>query len=201
MTAIIPINGRNERMGSLFKTPKHLLLYKGVPAIERTLNYFGGMEIHILTNDDYIQDLIKYHDEDIHVTNVGYTNSQVDTILKFNPTHDIDIMLIDCDVIPIRLYNPGVNTVYVFENKLKDKQYSNFSRNGVLVDNCNEKESVCEFAGAGIYYFRSFYQFREYSAGCSSISQVIGNMIKVTDVWIDADNEIFRFGTLKDITG
>jgi hypothetical protein len=33
MTIIYPINGKNERLGNLFKTPKHLLLYKGVPAI------------------------------------------------------------------------------------------------------------------------------------------------------------------------
>ncbi len=201
MTVLIPINGRNERMGSLFKTPKHLLLYKGIPAIERTLSYLGGMETHILTNDDYIGDLQKYHDEDIHVHNVGYTDSQVETILKFDPKHDIDVMIVDCDVIPIRLYHPNVNTVYVFENKLQDKQYSNFSPKGQLVESCNEKETVCQYAGAGIYYFCSYFQFRIYAQGCQSISQVISKMIKRDDVWIDADNEIFRFGTLKDITG
>ncbi len=201
MTAIIPINGKNERMGGLFKTPKHLLLYKGVPAIERTLDYLGGMEIQILTNDDYIDDLKKYHDGDIQVTNVGYTNSQVETILKYNPEKDRDVMFIDCDVIPIRLSMPNVNMVYVFENKLKDKQYSNYSVDGVLIKDCNEKESVCQYAGAGIYYFRSYFQFRQYAEGCTSISQVIKKMITKDDIWFDADNEIFRFGTLKDITG
>ncbi len=201
MTVLIPVNGRNERMGSLFKTPKHLLLYKGIPAIENTLNYLGGMETHILTNDDYIGDLMKYHDEDIKVHNIGYTESQVETIRQFDPKNDIDVMIVDCDGIPIRLYHPAVNMVYVFENKLQDKQYSNFSVQGVLVKSCNEKETVCQYAGAGIYYFRSFFTFVKHSKGCTSISQVISNMIKEEDVWFDADNEIFRFGTLKDITG
>jgi NDP-sugar pyrophosphorylase family protein len=199
MKVIIPINGKNERMGELFKTPKHLLLYKGIPAIERTVNFFSAYDIVILTNDRYIKGLSHLNAE---IINVGETDSQVDTIRKYDNILKEDILLVDCDIIPIRLNIPTQNTVFCFENKQQNKQYSNYlCKDGDILD-CNEKEATYPYAGAGIYYFTNPMAFYLLSKEQKSISGVIKNMLMDgVKFKMDTNNEIFRFGTLNDIIG
>ena len=58
MNIIYPINGKNERMGSLFSTPKHLLLHQGteliLKSIETIKQRFLDANIIILTKLKYI---------------------------------------------------------------------------------------------------------------------------------------------------
>ena len=57
MTIVYPINGKNERMGNLFRTPKHLLLLNGKPllvcSVDTMLQEFPNSHIIIATNEDY----------------------------------------------------------------------------------------------------------------------------------------------------
>jgi len=59
MKIICVINGKNERMGELFKTPKHLLLYKGIPALYAAVGYFNSLfpesEIIIMAGNQYAE--------------------------------------------------------------------------------------------------------------------------------------------------
>ena len=57
MNIIYPINGKNERMGSLFSTPKHLLLYKQksllLNSIDNVSEKFKSANFIIITNENY----------------------------------------------------------------------------------------------------------------------------------------------------
>jgi len=203
MNIVIPINGKNERMGQLFKTPKHLLLYKGVPAIQRTISYlklkFSDSNITILANRSYIDELEPYSKE-VDLIKVGTTNSHVETLLQYTLLASGDIMFIDCDIIPMNINTPFCNTVYGFNNKSGSKQYSNYTVNGDSIIDCNEKDETSKYAGAGIYYFDDIEAFNISASGETSISRVIKKMI-LTGIYFkfDIDNTIFRFGTLNDI--
>lgn len=200
MTIIYPINGKNERLGELFKTPKHLLLYKGVPAIEASAKYmqerFPYAKIRVLANERYwgnphMMECFIY----AYTFCMQNTESQVDTLRIGTKDLDGPVMFVDCDIIPISINRPIGNTVYLFENKQWMKQYSNYKvENGVVVD-CNEKGEYYPYAGAGIYYFEDVREFNELSVGCKSISEVI----KQTHFKADTTSEVFRFGTLNDI--
>lgn len=206
MKVIIPINGKNERIGRLFKTPKHLLLYRGIPAIKYNLEFFncipGIDRVYILTNLHYIAELYDFSDL-AKIINVGETPSQVATLREFTTSlSDEAVMFIDCDIILNELTVPDRNTVFVFENKNKDKQYSNYKvdEEREIVLGCNEKQEYEKYAGAGVYYFKSAQVFNKYSVGCSSISEVISKMIAQGETFfVNINSDIFRFGTLKDI--
>jgi hypothetical protein len=192
---IIPINGLNSRMGSLFKTPKHLLLYKGRPAIEHTVEYmtqFG--EVRILANEIMYYDKLKEMFGDIVVPVVG-TDNVIDTI-KQGPLKG-PIWIVDCDIVPVNLNIPIENTVYCFKNN-GPNQYSNFM---VDVDynvlDCNEKGYRYDYCGAGIYYFSSADQLTDNMEGCTSVSHVV----RKCNFKADVTSEIFRLGSLPDITG
>lgn len=206
MNIIIPINGTNERLGRLFRKPKHLLLYSGTPVIEMSLNSlkktFPEAKFTILTNETYWDELKKYSGM-ANILNVGYTNSQVETLLKYTtelPGSE-SVMFVDCDIIPIRINKPVGNTIYVFRNEARNKQYSNFAADeNNYITRCNEKEEVEEFAGAGIYYFDFVSQINEAALYESIVACGAKNLIlKGIRIKVDADNEIFRFGTLNDI--
>jgi 2-C-methyl-D-erythritol 4-phosphate cytidylyltransferase len=106
MTIIYPINGKNERLGNLFKTPKHLLLYKGVPAIVASVNYmkslFPDAEIVILANARYYAELADLV-IDANVWEVVDTESQVETLRHFTTREVVQgsVMFVDCDIVPI----------------------------------------------------------------------------------------------------
>jgi len=196
---IIPINGKNERMGRLFKTPKHLLLKDGKSAIQHTVEYmskFGPYQI--VCSAHYEDGLSQYN----HVV-AQPTKNVMETILqaRFGNMNQ-DLYIVDCDVIPISLSDPEGNTVYLFENKTKNKQYSNFDvLDGKVID-CNEKDGIMDWAGAGIYYFDSILTFVKFSNYCQSVSDVYKKMIASGyEVTANIDSEIFRFGTLHDIHG
>lgn len=192
MTIIYPINGKNERLGELFKTPKHLLLYKGMPAVMASIEYmakrFGG-EIRVL---------VGWHIEWRPPDNVkGFlvcpTKSQVETLNLSKISGPV--MFIDCDIVPLEINEPKGNTVYLFENKEWMKQYSNYKVEDGKVIDCNEKGEFYPYAGAGIYYFENAADFYSNSEGCTSISQVV----KKLPFKADTTSKIFRFGTLNDI--
>jgi hypothetical protein len=205
MNIIIPINGKNERLGRLFRNPKHLLLYSGMPVVEVSINllkqHFPEAKVSILTNESYIKELRKFSSiANIH--NVGNTESQVETLLRYTTeiSGDESVMFVDCDIIPMKVNRPCGNTVYVFENLEKNKQYSNFAAQDGFITKCNEKEEVERFAGAGIYYFDFVNQFNEAALYESSVAGAIKKLIlKGIRIKIDTDNNIFRFGTLNDI--
>lgn len=178
MTTIISTKGKNERMGKLFKTPKHNLLYKGRPALEQTVEYmtqFG--EVKVMTHENSPPD-----------TGIVDMLLQMDLPDKF--------FVVDCDVIPIRLNLPQGTTVYCFENKAELSCYSNFEVWNGEVKECNEKETVYRYAGAGVYYFENVNQFKICANGCKSLSEV---MRKYDQVKADTTSEIFRFGSLNTI--
>lgn len=192
MTVIYPINGRNERMGRLFKTPKHLLLYKGVPAITLSTTFmkeFGTVKV-----------LLGNYPEVPYVDNIKVTptDNPVDTIKQFMLKDNF--FIVDCDIIPFGLNPPQGNTVYLFKNENQLTHYSNFKvENGLVVD-CNEKGEVFDWAGAGIYFFRMNDDFYQYSVGAKSVSEIIRRMVRDgKKVHADTTSKIFRFGTLEDI--
>lgn len=193
---IIPCNGLNERMSALFKTPKHLLLYQGKPAILRTVEYmeqFG--EVRVLANEYRYYEELKKLLGDIVIPVVG-TDNVIDTINQMD--YKGPLWIVDCDVVPLSLNIPIDNTVYCFKNPLGLNQYSNFLLdvdNNVL--DCNEKGYKYDYSGAGIYYFASPDTFEKNSDGCASVSQVVARCEFVADT----TSEIFRLGTLPDITG
>jgi GTP:adenosylcobinamide-phosphate guanylyltransferase len=196
MTIIYPINGKNERLGELFKTPKHLLLYQGKPAIVRSVEYmrsrFPHAKILLLVNKLYFKAIPK---EGLRISIVPDTNSQIETLRHGTENLTGPVMFVDCDIIPVRLNEPQGNTVYLFENKLWMKQYSNYlvAHNRVL--KCNEKGEYHPYAGAGIYYFNDVKDFNDNSKEYKSISQVVS----VLPFHADTTSNIFRFGTLNDI--
>lgn len=208
MTIIYPINGANTRLGSLFKTPKHLLLYKGVPAIVASVEYmmtkFPDAKIVILANERYASNLYLEYQVNKHVwvEVVPNTESQIETLRIGTKDITGPVMFVDCDIVPLSINEPKGNTVYLFENKLWMKQYSNYAvdldtRNTVLA--CNEKGEHLPYAGAGIYYFQDVSRFNHWSEGCKSISEVIGKMITSRPFFADTTSVVYRFGTLNDI--
>jgi len=196
---IITINGKNERLGKLFKTPKHLLLKDGMTAIERTVNYMTERGPYIvICGGHYDQGLLGFN----RVV-VSPTKNVIETIQQgLKAPSQQELYIIDCDVIPIKLNQPKGNTVYLFRNEEKRLQYSNFEVRDDEVLSCNEKEQIFDYAGAGVYYFESVGTFFKYSNYCESVSDVYKKML-VANVRVTADttSEIFRFGTLHDITG
>jgi hypothetical protein len=201
MTIIYPINGKNERLGNLFKTPKHLLLYNGVPAIVASVNYmkslFPDAEIVILANARYYAELADLV-IDANVWEVVDTESQVETLRHFTTREVVQgsVMFVDCDIVPISINPPTGNTVYLFENKKWMKQYSNYAVTWGAVVDSNEKGEYLPYAGTGLYYFEDVNDFNSYSVGCKSISEVIAKMPSFGG---DTTSQVFRFGTLNDI--
>jgi hypothetical protein len=211
MTIIYPINGKNERLGNLFKTPKHLLLYKGVPAIVASVNYmkslFPDAEIVILANARYYAELADLV-IDANVWEVVDTESQVETLRHFTTREVVQgsVMFVDCDIVPISINPPNGNTVYLFENKKWMKQYSNYSVGAFtfgepnIIADCNEKGKYYPWAGSGLYYFENVETFNLHSKNCKSVSEVVQSMIgNAARVYADTTSQIFRFGTLNDI--
>lgn len=182
MTIIISIKGKNTRMGSLFKTPKYNLLYKGRPALEQTIEYMSQFgEVKVMTHENSPPD-----------TGIVDMLLQMDLPDKF--------FIVDCDVIPIKLNPPDGTTVYCFENKKGLECYSNFTELQGKVIHCNEKEHPMQWAGAGVYYFEGAKTFIHNAKGCTSLSQVMNKMVE--DAYIvkaDTTSEIFRFGSLQTI--
>lgn len=196
MTIIYPINGRNERLGELFKTPKHNLLYKGTPAIKASVEYlsrrFPFANHLILLNERYKKTML---DMSFLCRIVPDTDSQVETLRIGVEPIEGPVMFVDCDIVPESLNDPLGNTVYLFENKEWLLHYSNYSLiDGEVVD-CNEKGQFYPWAGAGIYYFEDSREFMEKSEGCKSISEVV----KKCKFRGDTTSRVFRFGTLNDI--
>jgi hypothetical protein len=212
MTIIYPINGKNERLGNLFKTPKHLLLYKGVPAIVASCRYmlslFPDATIVILANDRYMGALIE-SDVNAFILRMGDTDSQIETLRQFTTnTKDLTgpVMFVDCDIVPISINPPKGNTVYLFENKKWMKQYSNYSVGAFtfgepnIIADCNEKGKYYPWAGSGLYYFENVETFNLHSKNCKSVSEVVQSMISnAARVYADTTSQVFRFGTLNDI--
>jgi hypothetical protein len=211
MTIIYPINGKNERLGNLFKTPKHLLLYKGVPAIVASVNYmkslFPDAEIVILANARYYAELADLV-IDANVWEVVDTESQVETLRHFTTREVVQgsVMFVDCDIVPISINPPNGNTVYLFENKKWMKQYSNYSVGAFtfgepnIIADCNEKGKYYPWAGSGLYYFENVETFNLHSKNCKSVSEVVQSMIgNAARVYADTTSQVFRFGTLNDI--
>ncbi len=191
MTIICVINGENIRMGQLFKTPKHLLLYRGKPALYAAIDYFKqifiGAEIIIMAGKQYSTDI------NFPLIELPETKSIVHALLLHPVTGPV--MFVDCDIIPIELNKPIGNMVYLFKNEDWMKQYSNYLVvDGKVVD-CNEKGKFYHYAGAGIYYFENAQDFYDNAEGCTSISQVV----KKLPFNADTTSKIFRFGTLNDI--
>lgn len=200
---IYPINGKNTRLGKLFKTPKHLLLYKGFPALQDSVQYmrqFGS--VTILCRPEYRAGIEALTDSPYFKPNIfeaTETDNVIDTIKQIKLKDKI--WIVDCDVVPINLNPPKGNTVYLFKNEKKMPDYSNFSVKNHIVIECNEKGEPYQYAGAGIYYFEMNDDFYNYSIGCQSVSQVLNKMILAgKKVHADTTSEIFRFGTLNDIT-
>jgi len=191
MRTVISIQGKNTRLGQLLKAPKYNLLYQGIPAIEHTVKYmerFGP--VHVL----------------------GLEGQQAPNLVKlpFLPLIECfkrfgledDTFYIDCDVIPLKINLHERDTVYAFPRKEESpNQYGNVHvRNNEVIES-NEKGKPFNYCTAGIYFFRRA-AWIEHSNGCVSLSQIVNQMIaaRVT-VQADTTSEIFRFGTLHDITG
>lgn len=181
MTTIISIKGKNERMGKLFKTPKHNLLFRGRPALEQTIEYMSQFgEVKVMAHENSPPD-----------TGIVDMLLQMDLPDKF--------FVVDCDVIPIRINQPQGTTVYCFHNKEKLTGYSNFKTTGEKVIACNEKGTVYPFAGAGVYYFEDIH-FKEHAKGCVTLAQVMAKFVEWNfEVKADTTSEIFRFGSLQTI--
>ena len=196
-------------MGSLFATPKHLLLYEGVELIAQSIktltSKYIDASIVILTNEVYydkLNQLLK-NCTNTSIRLVERTTSQVDTLKKVTEELTGSVMFVDCDIIPITISNfdEAYPTVFTFENTTKLLSYSNFRVNkyNTILD-CNEKERVYKNAGAGIYYFPDVSVFNRYAINCKSISECIGSMIRDNiKAKINPDSIIQRFGTLQDI--
>lgn len=209
MTIIYPINGRNERMGSLFTTPKHLLLYEGIELITRSIKTLTGRyrnaDVLILTNEGYYEQLNQvlesYSNTSIRL--IDKTTSQVETLRKATVELTGPVMFVDCDIIPITITNfdEAYPTVFTFENTTELLNYSNFkvNKHSTILD-CNEKEKVYTNAGAGMYYFPDVAVFNNYSTNCKSVSECIKLMTQDgIRSKVNPDSTIHRFGTLQDI--
>lgn len=192
MRTVISIQGKNTRLGSLFKKPKYELLYKGKPAIEHTVEYmkqFGP--VHVL----------------------GLEGQQAPNLVKlpFLPLIECfktfglqdQTFYIDCDVIPLKINLPKGDTVYTFpRNSNSPNQYGNVNVVDGKAVECNEKGQPFNYCTTGIYFFNSAEVFNAFSVGRLSLSQVYNAMIAIgRTVNADTDSEVFRFGTPHDITG
>lgn len=209
MNIIYPINGKNERMGSLFKVPKHLLLLEGksilLHSITTLLKTFPTAHVLIITNKEYseaIQQTLNNY-SNITIKLVDKTKSQVDTLTKV--THDISgpIAFVDCDIVPRKIspFNKKYTTVFTFKNTHRLLNYSNFKANSskTIID-CNEKQKLYANAGAGIYYFPDVSLFNKYSTDCNSVSECIYKMLQDgIRAKVNTDSVIGRYGTLQDI--
>lgn len=209
MTIIYPINGKNERMGSLFTTPKHLLLYKGKQilkcSIENIQEEYPEAKVVILTNTFYSEAITQLTSDNpsVIVEVIGSTTSHVETLRSSNYIKSGSVLFVDCDIVPeaLGIFNKKYPTVFTFKNNTGLLNYSNYQvDSGNNIISCNEKEEIFENAGAGIYYFPSMEEFLNYSQGCKSISECIGKMLldNITSK-INSTNTIHRFGTLQDI--
>ena len=169
-------------MGSLFKTPKHNLLYKGRPALEQTVEYMSQFgEVKVMTHENSPPD-----------------TGIVDMLLKMDLLDQF--FVVDCDVIPIRINEPTGTTVYCFENKKGLTCYSNFEvGSDGFVNKANEKGEVYKYSGAGIYYFGNVEWFKKCAIGCKSLAQVMSVMMEMGVIVADTTSEIFRFGSLRTI--
>ena len=198
MRTVISIQGKNTRLGLLFKTPKYNLLYNGIPAIQHTVNYmeqFGP--VHVLgLEGQQAPNLVKLPFLPL-----------IDCLKKFGL--EDDTFYIDCDVIPLKINRPTFDTIYTFKHDDKSpNQYGNVHvfmnahvSTGVVIES-NEKGKPFNYCTAGIYFFQRAEWFDKYSHGCVSLSQVYNKMIVAgRRVYADTTSEIFRFGTLHDITG
>lgn len=199
---LYPINGLNARMGSLFKTPKHLLLVDGEPALKKSINYmkrFG--DISILAGEKYYDEIrIDWLPESARVFKVEPTNNVIETIKQTKHGNE-ELWIVDCDIVPRYVNRPHGDTVYCFNNS-GSNQYSNFKLDDGKVVACNEKGEKYQYAGAGIYYFRELKDFLDFSDGCTSVSQVYASMLQSRrTIYADTTSDIFRLGTLPDITG
>jgi hypothetical protein len=199
MTIVFPINGKNERLGELFNTPKHLLLYKGNSAIYTSLQYmakrFPKAEMIILVNKRYMKAMGPFT---YACTPCDDTGSQVETLRLAKVKGPV--MFVDCDIVPEDINDPIGNTVYLFENKEWLKCYSNYKVNNGEVTECNEKGEYFPYAGSGIYHFSDAGEFYDRSVGCDSISEVIREYLSDSiPVYADTSSKVFRFGTLNDI--
>jgi hypothetical protein len=207
MNVIYPINGRNERMGSLFTTPKHLLLHQGteliLKSIETVKRRFATANIIILTNQSYYEALRKLLDSSIEIKIIHQTQSQVETLRAVTNNLSGPCMFVDCDILPLTIteFNPAHSTVFTFLNHTKLLNYSNFKSdvNNNIIE-CNEKQKLHKYAGAGMYYFSDVKLFNEYSVKCKNISECINLMLSDDIVCkLNTDSVIHRYGTLQDI--
>lgn len=207
MNIIYPINGRNERMGSLFSTPKHLLQYHGKPLILHSIDNikqrFPESNIIIITNNAYYSKLRNLVDSSVQIVLASNTNSQVETLQLISNTLSGPTMFIDCDIIPIHITSFDLNytTVFTFLNNTKLLNYSNYKSNSAnTIIQCNEKQKLYKHAGAGIYYFSDINVFNKYSDKCKSVSECI-NLMVLDNIKckLNIDSDIKRFGTLQDI--
>ena len=207
MNVVYPINGKNERMGSLFSTPKHLLKYHGEPLILQSIRTvkrkFHDSKIIILTNDTYYTDLKNLLDNDVNIILIGQTSSQVETIQTISSNLIGPTMFVDCDILPIQLtdFDENYATVFTFLNDTKLLNYSNYkSDKNKNIVKCNEKRKLHKYAGSGIYYFPDIKLFNQYSSGCKNISECVNEILRTGTVCkVNTDSTIKRFGTLQDI--
>jgi hypothetical protein len=209
MVVIYPINGKNERMGSLFSTPKHLLLLEGKELILQSINTinetYSNPKIIILTNNNYYNRLydLTHTINNIELKLIGETNSHVETLRKITVDLTGSVMFVDCDIMPIKLtkFDKKYPTVFTFKNTSKLLNYSNFKvKQSKIILDCNEKEKPYKNAGAGIYYFPDISIFNHYSENYTSVSGCIKHMIdEGVKTKINDDSVINRYGTLQDI--
>jgi len=193
MRTVISIQGKNTRLGQLLKAPKYNLLYQGIPAIEHTVKYmerFGP--VHVLgLEGQQAPNLVKLPFLPL-----------IECLKKFGL--EDDTFYIDCDVIPLKINRPTANTIYTFKrDEHGPNQYGNVNVSAESqVLESNEKGKPFNYCTAGIYFFQRAEWFDKYSNGCVSLSQVYNRMIADgRTVQADISSEIFRFGTLHDITG
>lgn len=194
---IYSIKGENRRMGHLFRTPKHFLLYEGVPAIEvsiKLMSMFG--QCTVVTNE--------YNTAEIpgaKMVRMGPTESIVDMLRQM--TLKDHIFVVDCDIVPLHVTPPKGNTVYCFANETGQNLYSNYKIDTDFnITEANEKGKLLDVCGAGIYYFDLNDDFYNNSVGCKSLSEVFQRMISNGKrVHANVTSEIYRLGTLPDITG
>lgn len=191
MRTVISIQGKNTRLGLLFKTPKYNLLYHGKPAIEHTVEYmkqFGP--VHVL----------------------GLEGQQAPNLVKLPPLPLIecfkqfgledDTFYVDCDVVPLKINLPKGDTIYCFRRTDDCNHYGNVQVQDGLALECNEKGKPFNYCSAGVYFFQKAESLASFSFGCASLSQVYNKRIVAgLSVSADTTSEIFRFGSLHDITG
>lgn len=209
VTIVYPINGKNERMGSLFKTSKHLLSVVGKPiilhSIECLKDRFPQSSFIIATNKDYHDQLVAmFENKDyVSVKLIDKTNSQVETLRLITTSLTGSVMFVDCDIVPktITTFNSKHSTVFTFKNTNKLLNYSNYKANAskTIID-CNEKQKLYKNAGAGIYYFSDVNLFNQHSLNCKSVSECILTLVRRgVKVKLNVDSVIDRYGTLQDI--